>query len=434
MSIRVRLTVTAVLVVGAALVGGAAVLVWLLGSALTDQVCAAAREQAERTAAAVDRGEPLGASAQVTQVLDAGGNVADSSPDLHGRAPLEHGRTGECRTIEPPGFDDDYAVVAAGFDVQEGPALVVVGRPLVDVLDSTQFVTRALLIGLPVVLLLVGATTWYVVGRTLAPVAAITREADGITAADLGRRVPQPDGSDEVARLAATVNRMLDRLERAQAGQRRFVSDASHELRSPIATIRQYAELALAHPDRMTLPELARVVLTEDLRIQRLVEDLLVLARADEQMLQLPSATVDLDDLVLAEARQLRATTGLTVDTSAVSAGQVRGDPAALQRVLRNLTENAARYARTTVRLTLAETGQDVVLTVSDDGPGVPPVDRDRVFERFVRLGDARTRDDGGSGLGLAIVAELVRVLRGSVRLGESPLGGARFEVRLPTG
>ncbi len=415
MSLRLRLTVAAVLLVGTALVAGAVVLVWLLGNALTEQVCTAARERAEEIAAQVAAGQPLppGSSGELV-------TTTDPPPP------------GDCRTVEPPGYDEDYAVASAMVPGRPAgaPGVVSVGKPLVDVLESTQFVTRALLLGLPVLLLPVGGTTWYVVGRTLAPVDAIRHEVDQITAAGLDHRVPQPHASDEIARLAATMNRMLDRLEQAQAGQRRFVSDASHELRSPIAAIRQHAEVALAHPDSTTLAELAGTVRAENLRLQRLVDDLLLLAKADEAALSLSRATVDLDDLVIEEARHLRSTTALEVDLSAVSAGQVTGDPDAMRRLLRNLVENAATYAATRVAFGLAERDDGVVLTVSDDGPGIAPADRERALERFVRLSAARGHD--GSGLGLSIVAEVVRAHGGTVWIGDSDLGGARIEVRLP--
>ena len=228
------------------------------------------------------------------------------------------------------------------------------------------------------------------------------------------------------------MNRMLGRLEQAQVRQRRLVSDASHELRSPVAAIRQHAEVALAYPDRTTVGELAGTVLAEDLRLQRLAEDLLLLTRADEHTLALRRRPVDLDDLVFEEARRLRAATGLRVDTTAVSAGRVDGDAAGLRRVLRNLGDNAARHTAGRLALSLAERDGLVLLGVEDDGPGIPEADRERVFERFVRLDDARARDDGGSGLGLAIVAELVAAHGGTVSIDASSLGGARVEVVLP--
>jgi signal transduction histidine kinase len=281
-------------------------------------------------------------------------------------------------------------------------------------------------------LAVVAVTTWFVVGRALAPVEAIRAEVDAISASALHRRVPDPPADDEIGRLSTTMNRMLDRLERAQARQRRLVSDASHELRSPVAAIRQHAEVALAHPDRATTTELATTVLAEDLRLQRLAEDLLLLTRADEHTLALRRRPVDLDDLVFDEARRLRGVSGLRVDTARVSAGRVEGDAAGLRRVLRNLGDNATRHANRRVAFSLAERDGVVLLEVDDDGPGVPEADRERVFERFVRLDDARARDDGGSGLGLAIVAELVAAHGGTVTLASSPIGGTRVEVSLP--
>jgi len=255
---------------------------------------------------------------------------------------------------------------------------------------------------------------------------------DAISATALHRRVPDPPADDEIGRLARTMNRMLERLERAQTRQRRLVSDASHELRSPVAAIRQQAEVALAHPDRTSTTELAGTVLAEDLRLQRLAEDLLLLTRADEHTLGLRRRPVDLDDLVFDEARRLRGVSGLRVDTSAVSAGRVDGDAAGLRRVLRNLGDNAARHAGTQVAFSVSERDGVVRLLVDDDGPGIPEADRERVFERFVRLDDARARDDGGSGLGLAIVTELVSAHDGTVTITHSPASGTRVEVALP--
>lgn len=228
------------------------------------------------------------------------------------------------------------------------------------------------------------------------------------------------------------MNRMLGRLEQAHTRQRRFVADASHELRSPVASIRQHAEVALAHPERTTTADLARTVLAEGLRVQRLVEDLLFLARGDEHTVELRRRPIDLDDLVFDEAQRLRVATNLRVDTRAVSAGRVEGDAEGLRRLVRNLGENAARHARGRILFALAERDGWVHLTLDDDGRGIPPADRERVLERFVRLDEARARDGGGSGLGLAIVAAVAAAHGGTVRIGESPLGGARVELELP--
>jgi signal transduction histidine kinase len=311
---------------------------------------------------------------------------------------------------------------------------VIVGRSLEDVDEATRPVVASLLVGVPLLLLVVGAVTWRVVGRALGPVERIRREVDGISTDELHRRVPEPAGRDEISRLAATMNRMLDRLEAGHDRQRRFVSDASHELRSPVASLRQHGEVARAHPDRTELSELSGVVLEESARLERIVDDLLLLTRIDEGA-GLPDATaVDLDDIVLAEAARLRASTSLAIDTRGVSAGRVLGDPRTLERMVRNLTENAARFATSAVGLSLSERDGRTVLRVDDDGPGIAPSDRQRVFDRFVRLDDARDRDSGGSGLGLAIVREIARLHGGTVGVHEAEIGGARVEVRLPSG
>ncbi|WP_431045909.1 sensor histidine kinase [Streptomyces sp. P1-3] len=426
------------LVVAVALVAGALTLVTGLRGTLTDQVRSAARARAAEVAAQLEAGrEPTLAVAEedeeVVQILDADGRVVASSPNVRGSPALATLRPGQSAQIATPVDDDRFIAVAAAADTPEGARTVVAARALADVSDSTQTVIRLLLIGLPVLLLLVGFTTWKAVGRALAPVEAIRTRVDEISAAELHRRVPEPPGTDEIARLAATMNRMLGRLERAQASQRRFVSDASHELRSPVATIRQHAEVALAHPERIPVTGLAETVLAEGLRMQYLVDDLLLLARAGEETLALQRRPVDLDDLVFEEAGRLRAVTGLRIDTAAVSAGRVRGDATGLRRMLRNLADNAARYARRQVAFTLSERAGSVVLTVEDDGDGIPEAERERVFERFVRLDDARARDHGGTGLGLAIVAELVRAHGGTVAIADSGLGGARIEVVLPS-
>jgi signal transduction histidine kinase len=426
-TVRVRTTIAAVVVVGLAMAVGAMLLVTVLRGTLTGEVRAAAQSRAADVAAVLESGTrpaALGidnAEDLLIQVLDQDGRVVASNPSVSGTPPVARLRPGQSAKVDVPVDNDPFLVVAAVADTPQGRLTVEVARALDAVGEATQIVTTVLAIGLPVLLLVVAMTTWNVVGRALAPVEAIRSEVDEITAAELHRRVPDPSGTDEIARLALTMNHMLDRLERAHTRQRRFVSDASHELRSPVASIRQHAEVALAHPDRTTAVELATTVLAEDLRVQRLVEDLLLLASADEHTLQAPRRPVDLDDLLFAEARRLRDATDLRVDTSAVSAGQVDGDLAGLRRVLGNLGDNAARHARTRISFALAENDSVVVLAVDDDGPGIPGADRNRVLERFVRLDDARARDAGGSGLGLAIASELIAAHGGTISIADSP-------------
>ena len=434
---RAATTAVATVFVGIALVVGGAALIAVLRQTLIDEVEEAARLQALDVVHQLEAGRPPvlevagSRDEQLIQVLGPDGSVLASSPNVAGEPAVARLDPGESARVVTPLDNEEFVAVAEGAQTPAGPRTVLVARALIGVFETTTVVTQLLVVGLPVLLVVVAVTTWFTVGRALAPVEAIRREVDEISAAQLHRRVPQPDTDDEIGRLAATMNRMLARLEEARNSQRRFVSDASHELRSPITTIRHHAEVALAHPDRTTAEELAEVVLAEQQRMQRLVEDLLLLARADEHIPP-PRAQVDLDDLAFEEARRLRSTTSLHVDTSAVGAARVHGDVDALRRVLRNLGENAARHAASRIDIALADRGGQVVLTVDDDGPGILETERARVLQRFVRLDEARSRDDGGSGLGLAIVDEVARAHGGSISISESPLGGARIEVTLP--
>ena len=297
-----------------------------------------------------------------------------------------------------------------------------------DVRLSVDRIRTIVWVAVPLLTLGAAVLAWVLTGRALRPVHDITSRVGEISGGSLHERVPEPATGDEIAELAATMNAMLDRLEVDDRRLRRFVSDASHELRSPVAVLRSEAEVAARDPGQTSVEELADGVLGETLRLQRIVEDLLVLARGEERQAG-GSGDVDVDDVVLAEAARRRR---VPVDTTAVSAGRVIGSSDAVGRVVAHLLDNAARHAQTRVAVGLAMTDGVVELTVDDDGPGVPEAERQRVFERFTRLDDARTRDRGGAGLGLAVVAETVRGMRGTVSLAESSLGGARFVVRWP--
>jgi signal transduction histidine kinase len=274
-------------------------------------------------------------------------------------------------------------------------------------------------------------TTWVVTGRALRPVESIRREVERIGAEDLHRRVPEPATHDEVGRLAQTMNAMLARLEDSQDRQRRFVADASHELRSPLTGMRAELELELERLGDDTPHETTRELLADTVRLQRLVEDLLTIAVTDASTLDAAHRTaVDLDEIVFAEARRLRAHTTLDVDTSQVSGAQYEVNADQFVRVVRNLLDNAAAHAESTVGVSLQETTTAIRLVVSDDGPGVPADDRERIFERFARVDDARSRDNGGTGLGLAIAREVIAAHGGTITVDEPP--GATFTVILP--
>jgi signal transduction histidine kinase len=326
--------------------------------------------------------------------------------------------------------DDGYLQVSEDAEVGEEEYVVRVAASLEDVEESTAALVPLLLVGVPLLLVVVGGTTWLVVTRALSPVEKIRREVETIGDERLDRRVPVPGAKDEIHRLATTMNAMLSRLEGSRMRQQRFVSDSSHELRSPLASLRQSAEVARAHPEALPAAELADVVFEETVRMQRLVDQMLLLTRTDEGQLGQRRREVDVDDLARTEAARVR--NGLVVDTSQVGDGRVLGDELALGQVVRNLLDNAARHADGRVEVAVRRAGPRVVLTVEDDGAGVPESERERVFERFVRLDEARARDDGGSGLGLAIVREIARAHGGEATVGGSPLGGARFVVDLP--
>jgi signal transduction histidine kinase len=436
-SVRVRTTLAASLVVGLSLALASLALVVFLGRSLTANVRDAALGRAEAIASAIVGGadHPLDAGEsddEFVQVLSSDGTVEASSTnvaDALALAPLSPG--GELRLEHAPIDDQPFLVVAIAADTADASRTVLVGRSLDDVGEATAAAVPLLAVGVPLLTLVVGVVTWWITGRALHPVEAMRAEVETISAGALDRRLAEPATGDEIARLAATMNRMLGRLESALARQRRFVSDAAHELRSPVSAIRQHSEVAIAHPGDTSTLELAGVVHRENMRVERLVDDLLLLARLDEGAQGLVGQ-LDLDDIALVEAARVRATTTLTVDTSGVGPARVLGRADELARAVRNIVDNAARHASEAIAVSVRDADGRAVLVVDDDGPGVAPDDRARVFDRFVRLDDARARDDGGAGLGLAIVRAVVEAHGGEVTLHAGPLGGARVEVWLP--
>ena len=339
----------------------------------------------------------------------------------------------------PPDPEGPYLLLSKAFPVPSGgpstsgPVTVYVAGSLRPVSQATGTIGLALSGGLPVLVAMVGALVWIFSGRALRPVESIRAEVADISGHDLHRRVPEPASSDEVARLARTMNGMLDRLESSAAAQRRFVADASHELRSPLAVLQATLEVALAHPEGCAWAAVASDALDEARRLHRLVEDLLVLARGEEGSQAQRWQAVDLDELVLREGSRRRASSPpVQIDLHRVSGGRVRGDPDQLARVVHNLMDNAQHHAANLVRVELTTAAGTVLLVVADDGAGIPAGDRQRVFDRFARLDEARSQDDGGTGLGLAIAKDIVASHGGVIEVTDSTVG-ARFAVRLPS-
>lgn len=284
-------------------------------------------------------------------------------------------------------------------------------------------------------LVVVALFSWHMTERTLRPVERMRQSAEAITASDLSRRVSVPDGDRDLSRLARTFNDLLARVEAAMDAQRRFVSDASHELKGPVAATKVMLETARAHPEAVDPSTLLSDLANENEQLQGIVADLLALARQDEGRLQVNLAPLDLCDLIYEEVSSLERRSAVSLDVSGVEPLVCTGDAQLLGQALRNLLENAVRYAHSHVAVTcheaLGSTGRLIRISVSDDGPGIAPADRERVFGRFVRLGKDRGRATGGTGLGLAVVQGIVERHGGRVYFSDPEIGGATAVMEL---
>ncbi|WP_314412391.1 sensor histidine kinase [Streptomyces kroppenstedtii] len=296
----------------------------------------------------------------------------------------------------------------------------------------TEATDRRLLQAGLVSLVLIAAVVYFAVRIALRPVEAIRVLTASVTASDPRERVTVPAKGHEITALATTINSTLQRLDDAAAQQRRFVADAAHELRSPLTTLLTSLEVALAYPERTNWPAAATTAARQTRRLQALTEDLLLLARLDTRAPTAGSENLDLTALAFRLAEQYPFTESpLTLTCDSTAPAHVHGNPDEYERLLRNLIDNAARHAAHRIQITIRSQDGWVVLTVHDDGPGVPAKDAERIFERFVRLDDSRSRDEGGTGLGLAIARDLAHQHRGTLTLTPRTLG-ACFQLRLP--
>jgi signal transduction histidine kinase len=368
------------------------------------------------------------------QVVDSAGAViqhSQSAPDTPMIAPDTIGTTLRIGLPDHASLNGDVRISGQTVDGKSGRYTVLVGAGS-EAVESTVKTVLVLLAGAaPIVVAVSAAATYLLVGRSLRSVDAIRTRVADISASDLTERVPVPNNFDEISALAVTMNEMLARIEAGHDAQRRFVGDASHELRSPVTAILSALDVAAAHPEFLNEELATSTLRPEAQRMESLVEDLLLLARADERGLPLRRKDVDLDDVASSEMGRLLRETALTIVADLVPTRLV-GDPGGLSRVLRNLLENAARHATSRIELRVRPDGGNAVLTVADDGPGIPEADRARVFDRFVRLDSDRSRTGGGAGLGLAIVSEVVAAHGGSVTIGDRPGGGALVSVQIP--
>ena len=474
-SVRARATLAATLVVAVALLAAGAAVLLSLRSNLIDEAGTQAERAARNVAADLAGGTPytgleLDDDDEPVQVVDAHDRLVAATEHLEhisGTGVTEvkprspeggtGGTAGTGRTDDPDDSDDDaagddpsapepgeiaddvrltagsatidgksadYRFAAVEVEVPDkGTLTVYAGASLDPEQSAVATAQTVMLVGFPLLLGVVAAVTWLVTRRALRPVEGIRAEMAAITASeDLARRVPVPDTHDEVARLARTTNETLAALETSVERQRRFVADASHELRSPIASLRTQLEVAAAHPELLDLDG----AVEDTVRLQHLAADLLLLARLDAGE-RVADGRIELAALVRERAA---GRAGVAVRADAV---EVTGSRGQLERVLDNLLDNARRHARSEVAVTVRRDGdRGAVVEVADDGDGVPPGDRERIFERFVRLDEARARDDGGAGLGLAIARDVATRHGGTLTVRDAPTGGALFELRLP--
>ncbi|WP_061288841.1 sensor histidine kinase [Herbidospora cretacea] len=434
-SLRVRLTLMATAALAVGLGAAAWVFVNVLGRSLIttidDEVTSRAREIVALSDAGRLDGEIVPTKATIVQVIDRNGRITSATPSTDRTVPLLPAapRRSAVESGKPQFLDGRPYGIPAVLRVTvmsaDNGVTVLAARSFSEVERSLKATGHVLLLGTPLLLVLLAGASWMIIGQTLSPIGALRRGATEITGSSASRRLPVPEADDEVHSLAMTLNDMLARLDEAGARQRALVSDAAHELRSPLASMRLQLEVALSHPDGQDWRETAEGVLEDTLRLSKLAEDLLALARLDEGR-ALRHEPVELGRLVTRTASRY----GLDADIPA-EAVVVIGAEMDLGRVLVNLIDNAVRHAHDKVAVGLWKAGPQAVITVTDDGPGIPEEDRERVFDRFTRLDSARARDDGGTGLGLAIAREVVEAHGGTIVLDDAG-PGLRATVRLP--
>ncbi|MFE9572966.1 sensor histidine kinase [Streptomyces sp. NPDC006692] len=439
------MTVVAGLTIGAAVIGGLVLMYLLQMNSVRRTIDGQLRTYVTQISQSGQSGtwqNPLAPSAldpnAQAQVIAADGRVLAATRNLLGLPAVYTLPSGSGTPVRQKAADgvvpSEVRVVGVRTTVDGRPVTIITDTPSGLLSEVNEGFAHQLLFGVPAILGLAAGTVWLIVGRALRPVERIRRAVTDITSADLSQRVPEPGTVDEIGKLATTMNDMLARLDESGQRQRRFVADASHELRSPLAAIRTTLEVGLAHPDRAPWPKIAERAAEQTQRLEELIQQLLLLAKADDRQLAAQQRPVDLAGLFV----EIRTTTpaaaahGVHIDLKVARGVVIVGDPTHLERMLRNIVDNAVRYARTTVTVT-ATTGADTVhIGVDDDGPGIPAEDRERVFGRFVRLDDSRERGTGNSGLGLAIAREIVLAHDGRIAITSSPAAGTRVTIVLP--
>ncbi|WP_353374158.1 HAMP domain-containing sensor histidine kinase [Mycobacterium sp.] len=441
--ISTRSAIVSATVVFVAVAIAGALLILVLNRSLLSSVddAAAGRVRDTLSALAFDTPSELDGALLTTdqrvvavQIINGDGTVvahSDSAPDTPLIPVTSFGTTMRKGIPDNASPDNDMRISGQAADTAAGRYTVLAAGGSESAEATVRTVAILLAVVAPIVVGVAAMASYRLVKRSLRSVEAIRNRVAEISAAELSERVPVPPQKDEISALATTMNEMLARVEAGHAAQRRFVGDVSHELRSPLATIISALEVAQDYPE-MVDDELKKgSLIPEAHRMHALVEDLLLLARADERGLTMREDHVYLDVIAEGDAARVRRDYGLHVYTD-LEAVRLTGDISGISRVLRNLLDNAVRHAKSRIEITVAARGDWVVLTVGDDGPGIPVADRVRVFDRFVRIDTDRSREGGGTGLGLAIVAEIVSAHNGTIGIDERPGGGTRVTVSLP--
>jgi signal transduction histidine kinase len=423
-TVRVRLTLASTVVAG--------LVVLLAGFWLIRTVDASLRER--------QRDQDTQRLAELRAELEQGRRPGELEVVVPGRTTFFEVRVDQRRVAATPGYEQVRAgaalVTTARVQTSTGLVELVAASPVEPIERSVDAVRSGLLAALPLLVVGAAALTWVLAGRALRPVEAIRTEVESISGSTLDRRVPVPESGDEVARLAQTMNAMLDRLQEASTRQQRFVADASHELRSPVAAIRTELEVAQRTATADDWPAVAERLLAEEGRLEAVIADLLLLATLDESAPLPDPVAIDIADEAREEARRRAPDRAeVEVEVDAPEAAVVQGNRTQVRRALANLLDNAGRHARTTVRISVRERDGRVRVLVDDDGPGIPEADRERVFERFVRLDEHRARGEvGGAGLGLSLVRRIADRHHGTAHVETAPLGGTRIVLDLPAG
>ena len=448
--VRFRTTFIAVVVVGIVVALGLLYVAIETRNRIEDSITKSAETRAADVvtlieASALENPLPGISDDMAIQVVDESGDVVATSAGIEGLEAFVDLRPAPGRVdvtridgifeeLEDlsPFIEDEspYRLVVRGFD--GGAVQVAITLEPADA--AVDALRPILLTGFPILLVAVGLIVWQLTGRALHPVESIREEAASISAVALDRRLPVPASQDEVHRLAVTLNSMLERLESAAVAQRQFIADASHELKSPITAMRTMLEVADQTPGFTDWDALLHDLMAEDRRLEELVGDLLTLARADERVSPGHHEELDLDRIVGIEAQAAHERyPNVTIDSSGLGPMRMWGDARSLGRLFSNLISNACHHATTSVTVSSRVSNGGFVVSVSDDGPGIPPAERERVFERFVRLDESRSRVEGGTGLGLAVALAVARSHGGNVRVADSEQG-ARLEVSIPVG